>query len=532
MLKEIKCNKFIESPITFFNGLNTILGDDYSTNSIGKSTLLMIIDFIFGGSTFLEKNSGAIKELGHLSFQFKFEFLDTAFFYSRTTDNNQIVSICDKDYNVLSELDLTKYTDKLKIHYQLNVESSFRAAVNPYSRIWGKDNYNVDKPISNFIKESDSVSIDNLIKLFKLYNIISKTSNLIKSQEESKKILDGMYKKNIIPKITKIDFAKNDKEIDRLNNEVTAIKDNLLKFTLNIEELSNKEIIELKIQKQKLLEPQSALQNKIRRLELNLESTGVKSKYFNRLSQFFEKPNEEKINEIESFHNNISTILRKELEATKEILEKDNENFKTQISEIDIKIDGLLSNVASPKFIVDKIYDLTVESNRLKEANKFYKQKQSLAEEVKTLNSNHDTTIADILSNIEIQINNELIRINKEIHTEKKKIPRINLKRKKYTFDHSSNTGTGKSFADLIEFDLAILKLTDLPILIHDSVLFKNVEDKAIDKIIEQYNLFQKQIFIALDGINKFSDKSQKILNDKCALQLSETRKLFNRDWR
>ena len=56
MLKEIKCDKFIEPIIEFNNGLNSILGDDISTNSIGKSTFLMIIDFVCGGNTFINKN--------------------------------------------------------------------------------------------------------------------------------------------------------------------------------------------------------------------------------------------------------------------------------------------------------------------------------------------------------------------------------------------------------------------------------------------------------------------------------------------
>ena len=50
MLKTIKCDKFIDhgvprEPIRFHNGLNVILGEKGATNSIGKSTLLMIIDF-------------------------------------------------------------------------------------------------------------------------------------------------------------------------------------------------------------------------------------------------------------------------------------------------------------------------------------------------------------------------------------------------------------------------------------------------------------------------------------------------------
>ena len=52
MLKSISCNKFIShgvvrEPIIFHSGLNTVLGSPDAKNSIGKSTLLMIIDFVF-----------------------------------------------------------------------------------------------------------------------------------------------------------------------------------------------------------------------------------------------------------------------------------------------------------------------------------------------------------------------------------------------------------------------------------------------------------------------------------------------------
>lgn len=105
------------------------------------------------------------------------------------------------------------------------------------------------------------------------------------------------------------------------------------------------------------------------------------------------------------------------------------------------------------------------------------------------------------------------------------------LNRKSYHYDHSSNTGTGKSYADLIEFDLAILNLTVLPFLIHDSILFKNIEDVAIDKIIELYSSFENQIFISIDGINKYNKDSIRILSESKVLELSKERKLFNRDW-
>lgn len=532
MLREINCKGFIKNPLIFGKGLNSILGDDYSTNSIGKSTILMIIDFVFGGGSYIEKNSGAIKELGHHSFNFKFTFNNQAHFYKRSTENHLIVSICDKDYNVISEINAKAYTDELKKLYNIKNSSTFRSMVNPYSRIWGKGNYDVDKPIHNHIQNKESEAVDNLIKLFDLFESISETKIKIKSQEESKKIIAGLHKKNYVQKITKKQFDHNEFEIGRIQNEIKTIQNNLLKFTLNIEELSNKELIDLKTQKKKLIDSQSLILNKIRRLDLSLGTRKTKSKYFKRLSEFFENPNEAKIEEIENFHSKISSILARELGASKNLLEEENQYFIEDINTIDLKIENLLKNVKSPKFIVEKIYDLTIEANNISNVNKFYQEKEEVETDIKSLTEKLDDTIVGILREIQEKINTELVRINKVIHTEKKKIPSIQLKRNSYTFDHSSNTGTGKSFADLIEFDLAILKLTELPFIIHDSVLFKNIEDFAVDKILEQYIIFNKQIFIALDGINKYNLQSQKILRENKVIELSESKKLFNRDWR
>lgn len=60
MLKEIFCDRFISNgkirePILFHEGLNTILGSETGSNSIGKSTFLMILDYAFGGMDYIEK---------------------------------------------------------------------------------------------------------------------------------------------------------------------------------------------------------------------------------------------------------------------------------------------------------------------------------------------------------------------------------------------------------------------------------------------------------------------------------------------
>ncbi|MBY8963341.1 hypothetical protein KJK34_11305 [Flavobacterium sp. D11R37] len=531
MLIEIQCDKFITKKIKFKKGLNAVLGDNLSTNSIGKSTMLMIIDFIFGGSSFLKENFGSINELGNLEFKFLLKFGRYSYFFIRSTEHDQILFRCNKDYQITDEIEIDEYTLMLRNLYNLSPNSSFRAAVNPYSRIWKKDNYSVDKPITNHPKEKEQTAIENLIKLFDLYDNISLYVKEIKNKSQSKKVLAGVFSTNLIPKVTKKLYIQNQTEIESVENEIAHIKDSLTKFTLNVEGLLNKEILELKSLKFNLNETLSVINGKLSRLDLNLNENRIKSIHFSRLSQFFDNLNEDKIYKIEEFHNKISEILKRELLNTKKTLIEEQSNIESQIQKIDERLDKLFSKIDTPDFIVDKIYDLTLKASKLSEINEFYDKKEAVTEEIKQLSAEYTDELGKILGDIESLINVELTLLNKRIHHAKKKVPKIILKPKTYRYDHSSNTGTGKSFSDLIEFDLAILNLTNLPFLIHDSILFKNIEDKAIDKIIDQYSEFNKQIFIAIDGINKFSMNSKQILNESCVIQLSDSRRLFNRDW-
>lgn len=531
MLREIQCDKFIKETIQFSKGLNSVLGDRLSTNSIGKSSLLMIIDFVFGGNSFMLENFGSINEIGNLNFRFRFEFNRTSYFFMRSTDEPKTVFRCNDKFQATEEIMLEEYTLVLRNLYNLNPNCSFRATVNPYSRIWKKDNYNVDKPIANHVKEKEQTSVENLIRLFGFYESISSYISEIKTKSQSKKVLNGVFKTNLLPKMNKKVYTQNRQEIESAESEIRDIKDNLAKYALNIEELSNKEILDLKTSKFKLNETYSRINGRISRIDLNLVDNRIKSKHFNRLSQFFDNLNEKKINEIEEFHNRLSDILKHELLNSKNLLEQEKLDIQTEIEKIDHRLEQLIAEIDTPDFIVNKIYDLTAKVKRLEEINGFYDKKENVSKEIKELSFNYEDELNTSLKEIEKAINIELKLLNNQIHHEKKKVPKIILRPKTYRFDHSSNTGTGKSFSDLIEFDLAILNLTDLPFLIHDSILFKNIEDKAFDKIIHQYSEFNKQIFIAIDGINKFSEKSKKTLREACVLQLSDRKRLFDRDW-
>ena len=54
MLHEIYCEQFHQKRIVFNPGLSVVLGTNAGDNSIGKSTFLLIVDYVFGGSTYDE----------------------------------------------------------------------------------------------------------------------------------------------------------------------------------------------------------------------------------------------------------------------------------------------------------------------------------------------------------------------------------------------------------------------------------------------------------------------------------------------
>ena len=95
------------------------------------------------------------------------------------------------------------------------------------------------------------------------------------------------------------------------------------------------------------------------------------------------------------------------------------------------------------------------------------------------------------------------------------------------------NKSTGFKYANLILHDVALLKITQMPIVIHDSLLFKNIGDNAVDGILTIYSAIKgKQVFIAFDKKTSYKRTSQQILESKTILQLDDGGKaLYGKSW-
>ena len=69
-------------------------------------------------------------------------------------------------------------------------------------------------------------------------------------------------------------------------------------------------------------------------------------------------------------------------------------------------------------------------------------------------------------------------------------------------------------------------------LLVHDSVVLKQISDDAIEKIIELYSSCGKQVIIALDKQDSYSEKTSRLLGESAVLRLSSNgQELFGRSW-
>ena len=167
MLIEIKCDKFKVQSNQFNMGLNIVVGSDDGGNSIGKSTVLIIIDFVFGGSDYLEKSIDVHANVGEHNIYYTFLFDGVYYHYCRNTLEKNIVYVCDKSYNKISYITLENYTKRLKELYGFAEQQlSFRSDIGRYFRIYGRENLQEKKPLHLALQENGLSCINALLKLF------------------------------------------------------------------------------------------------------------------------------------------------------------------------------------------------------------------------------------------------------------------------------------------------------------------------------------------------------------------------------
>lgn len=541
MLREIQCDKFISNgkirpTIKFHSGLNTVLGGANANNSIGKTTFLLIVDFVFGGNTYLD--SDAIHKVGPHTINFMFEFDGKYNYFSRNTTKSDVVDICDEKYRVVESIALDDFNKFLQVSYDLDLyKSTFRNLVGRYFRIYGKDNYDEANPLHGHKKENYADAILSIEKLFEVYQIIEDYKENLKEISNELKALNNTRKYDFLPygKITtKTQFKSNEKSIAQLYKDLEKLSKTQTDeyFELDREEAEKAGMIDGEISK--LTRQRSRLVSQLNVVKSNMGNDKmVNLERFSELSNFFPDTNLKKLSEIESFHIKLREILKEEYEEEAERLQVLINSINNKIEQLKQELNKQGIPAGIPRGYLKKYTEIQRDIEKYESQNENYILLNKLKEAKKMATEQLKQVESKQLRTVESTINEQMVRYNDLIYETKRKAPVLDLDGgTKYEFYTPDDTGTGTSFKSLILFDLSVLKHSKLPAIAHDSLLFKNIGDEPVEEIIKLYTTFQKQIFIAFDKDVAYSDEASKILNDSTVIRLDENgNELFGRSW-
>lgn len=550
MLYEIECDKFAEKigdklvprgKIQFHDGLNTVLGDKKAENSIGKSTFLLIVDFCFGGDDYTEK-SNVVTFVGHHVINFTFKFGTRMEWYSRSTLNPTEVQICDSEYHPTGEvLKINDFNRHLFQAYQIQtVQTSWRDLIGRYARIAGRHNDNEEHPL-NYVGEPAEKAIIALQKIFGVYNLVKEYQDFYEERNNRKNIRKKATELGEITTIakTKKQVKENEKEIKKLEQNLTELlneEDSSIaeQDTENLDKAAEIKghIATLKRQRTRLVSQLNAVESNLRG---GLTPT---SDDIIELRDYFPKADIAKLETIENFHKKIQNILTSEMtdevKKLEALISATNDDVK-KMEEEQRKL-GIPTHV-SKKFL-DETVSLRNRITFLRQQNEGYESSKILKAETKDAKTRLENARAEQLEIVETMINQEMVRMNDFIYNGTQYAPEIHFSNTRkgtpaYSFGCQWNTGTGENYKNMIIYDLSILKITELPVLIHDSLVFKNVADLPIDKIMQLYLQSQKQIFISFDKQEAYTDfTSETLAKTKVIFLYDNGGELFGWSWK
>ena len=541
MLIEITSPVFKEKgkerpPIRFKEGLNVVLGKEDGENSIGKSSAMLAIDFAFGGNSYLV--SDGVKHIGNHTIFFTFEFDGTPYYFARSTESPTDIHVCSEGY-VLTGVVWTKqqFADWLKEKYHIDFAGlSFRETMSSFFRIYGKENTDERKPLKGLPGEGMQKSIEILVRLFDRYKDIEAFNGNLEEQKKRLSIFREARKYRFVPDLVggKTKYDENLAQIHSLQVQL----DNLTDEQVEGHNEADIEKSRLKSQLQgSKLRLETDLQAKRRRVSL-LDISLAYGLYpteadLSALQEFFPDVNIRKLYEVEKYHQKLATILDEQFKSERQSVELEIAALLEQIQSVQTEINqlGFVGNLS--KEFLDMHSEIKGHIDALKAQNEAYLTLTELQDAKKKADEMLKHAIESILDEIERAINDRMKEYNDSLFTDVRKAPRLTFNEyNSYRFETPDDTGTGSNYKGMVIYDLAILNLTALPAIAHDSLILKNIGDAAVDGIMKIYVQSTKQVFIAFDKQAAYKPDTQRILTGNTVLKLSDGNcELYGESW-
>lgn len=529
MLKSISCEAIVKTPITFRDGLNSVVGADDAQNSIGKSSMLMLIDFAFGGNDFPAKCDDVIRNVGDFKVGIEFKFDKEYSFVRDTAEPDSVYFVEDQEIKTLKD-----FTGFLKEKYLPDeLEISFRECVSGFFRIYQRNNYDDKRPLDIVKKDSWDSIRKRVLKIYGEYWRISKLESEKSEKVKRSSDIKGTFGSGAVRKITKTQYTKNIAYIDEMTSEIEAIKDSLRKNVTDIKLLINDRSISLKKEKDELLERRRFLSVQLARIDSNLNGSKIrKSKSFQVVTEFFPEINSEKLERVEEFHKGITKILKGHLNAEKKLILESISAADSDIESLDRELLKIVDSKEESVYLLERLMELDRSNRELITQNEYWSKADKVKEKISQIKAEISKTIESSINNIEKSLNSGMKVYIERIYHEKAILPTLSLGSTDYKFNHGDDRGTGKGFANMIALDLTFLEKTHLPCVIHDSLLFKNLDVPAVESLIKIYSSFRKQIFISIDEVSKYRKEIIDLVQSSEFIKLDKEKLAFNIKWK
>ena len=539
MLKMIHCDKFVENglvrrPIVFNSGLNTILGDEVASNSIGKSTFLMILDFAFGGNDYVTRSIDVQANIGAHTIHFIFEFKDQPYYFSRSTLEPKKIHVCDEHFKPTRTMSKDDYTHFLQKQFELDLPGlTLRSAISRFFRVYGRETLDPKLPLQSAAKEGLYTGIDGLLKLFDRYRPIAAQQKLTEEAELAENSFKAAQKYNYLPYVRNgAQYKENQKRIAQLEEAIKRLVRDSSEGLVDAQTLETESLLELCQELRVAKRQYIGLMYELDSMEMDRLKRKNFQKDFTELEKFFPEINLKRIEEIEQFHMNLADVLKGSFKEKEKSLQKMIDPIVEEIAQLEMKIAEIGRAPSVSSAILSKHAEKLKDLQLLQDANANYDKKEVLKKSTKALKVQLDILILALLDQTVTEVNALMNQLNNLINGERT-APYLTIKdAKRYTFSTPNDRGTGSQVKGMILFDLAILALTNMPLLAHDSVLLKQIEDDTLEKILQLYANTEKQVFIVLDKKGSFSEEAQKILEKTAVLNLYPGGgELFGRAW-
>lgn len=523
-------------PIRFKEGLNVVLGKEDGENSIGKSSALLAIDFVFGGDTYL--HSDGVKHIGPHTIFFTFLFNGKEYRFARSTASSDEIHHCSESYELTGAVwSKREFTDWLKERYAIDFPGlSFRETVSSFFRVYGKENLDERRPPKGLPGGGMRKSIEVLVKLFNRYGDIQIYSDRLEEQKNKLTAFREARKYRFVPDLVggKTQYEDNLIQIRSLQAQLDNLT--LEQIADHTEEDIEKSRMKSQLQATKL-RAETELQSKQRRLELlkmSLEYGLYPTEAdLSALQEFFPSVNLRKLYEVENYHKKLATILDEQFVAERQSVEMEISLLQSYIKELQKQITdlGFVGNLS--KEFLDRHSEIKGKIDAIRLQNEAYLTLTDLQDAKRRADDMLKRGIEDILSEIERALNDKMKEFNDTLFVDSRKAPQIRFHEyNSYEFETPDDTGTGSNYKGMVVYDLAMLYLTALPTIAHDSLILKNISDGAVNGIMKIYAASKKQVFIAFDKQAAYRPDTQKILSDNTVLKLSDNNcELYGQSW-